>query len=249
MRGQTTGGTRAGVVAVLAVAGLMLVAVLAVWAASIGRDAVLSGDGPERMQIDTPTPTPTPSTSEGPGPPPINKLPSEPPAFFRVLALLVVAVFWLLLAVVVFFVLRGLWRQARMMRREAEAAPVEIDMLEPDQPARVSDQMERDASTQRALLEEGSPRTAIEACWHRFEVQAGEAGLARKSWETSSEFTYRMLDVVGADPHAAFTLGELYREARFSEHPLGEEARASARAALAAIQLGPRLRRASEEQS
>lgn len=241
MWGLTTDGRRAGLVAVLAVAGLMLVAVLAVWAASIGRDAVLSGDGPERMQVDTPTPTPSATASVTEGPPPVDRKPSEPPAFFRVLALLVVAVFWLLLVAVVFFVLRGLWRQARLVRREPEPEQVEMDLL--DQPAQVSEQMERDASTQRALLEEGTPRTAIEACWHRFEVQAREAGLPRKSWETSSEFTYRMLDLVGADPHAAYTLGELYREARFSEHPLGEEARTAARAALDAIQLGPRVRR------
>ncbi len=247
MRGQTTGGTRAGVVAVLAVAGLMLVAVLAVWAASIGRDAVLSGDGPERMQVDTVSPTPTPSTDATPGPPPVEREPVEPPALFSILAILVVAVFWLLLVVVVLLVLRGLWRQARLRRREPEPEPVDMDIL--DQPARVAGQMARDASIQRTLLEEGTPRTAIEACWHRFEVQAREAGLPREPWETSSEFTYRMLDLVGADPHAALTLGELYREARFSEHPLDEGARAAARAALDAIQLGPRLRRDREERS
>ncbi len=241
MRGQTTGGRRAGVVAVLAVAGLMLVAVLAVWAASIGRDAVLSGDGPERIQIDTPTPTPSVEANQAPGPPPGDREPSDPPAFLGALAVVVVALFWLLLVAGVFLALRGLWRQARLVRAEPEPAPVEMDVLA--QPARVSEQMVRDASIQRALLDEGAPRTAIEACWQRFEVQAREAGLPRKPWETSSEFTYRMLDLVGADPHAALTLGELYREARFSEHPLGEEARSAARAALASIQLSPRARR------
>ncbi|WP_426244908.1 DUF4129 domain-containing protein [Nocardioides sp. LHG3406-4] len=245
MRGQTTGGTRAGVVAVLSVAGLMLVAVLAVWAASIGRDAVLSGEGPERVQVSTVPATPTAETT-GPLPAGTDQ-PGEPPALLGVLAGLVVIAFWVLVAAVAFLVVRALWGQARLARRVTDPAPVDFDVL--DQPARVSEQMERDASIQRALLDEGTPRTAIEACWHRFEVQAREAGLPREPWETSSEFTYRMLDLVGADPHAVLTLGELYREARFSEHPLGEDARTAARAALQDIQLSPRTTRADREPS
>ncbi len=246
MRGQTTSGTRAGVVAVLAVAGVLLVAVLAVWAASIDGDTVLSGDGPARRDASTLTPSASESLS-GSAAPTEEREPKDPPWFFTVLALIVVAVFWVLLAAVVFFVVRGLWRQAKLLRKEPEPPPVEFDVL--DQPALVSRQMERDASIQRALLEEGSPRSAIEACWHRFEVQAREAGVPRKPWETSSEFTYRMLDLVGADPHAAFTLGELYREARFSEHPLGEDARVAARTALEAIQLRAGVGPAAEDPS
>lgn len=235
MQGQAADGARAGRTAVLAVAGLLLVALLAVWAASIGGEAVLSGDGPDRVAGERPTPTPTPSRSATGSPSPEDAVAGDPPALFSVLAYVVVAAFWLLVVVVGSLLLRELWRRVRGVRLEVEPDPVDIEHL--DQPALVARQMERDASVQRRILEEGEPRTAIEACWHRFEVQAREAGLPREPWETSSEFTYRMLDLVGADSHATYVLGELYREARFSEHPLGEASREAARAALAAIQL------------
>ena len=244
MRQQAGDGARAGRVAVLAVAGLLLVVLLAVWAASIGRDAVLSGDGPGRREavLDSPTPTPSPTGSASPRPETVT--PSDPPAVVAALAWLVVGAFWLLLAGLGYLLLREVWRRARAVRRDAEPDEVEIDAL--GQPASLARQMERDASVQRAILEEGEPRTAIEACWQRFEVQAREAGLPREPWETSSEFTYRMLDLVGADPAATSTLARLYREARFSEHPMGEESREAARAALAAIQLGSAIVTRSE---
>ena len=72
-------------------------------------------------------------------------------------------------------------------------------------------------------------------CWHRFERQAAAAGLVRQDWETSAEFTLRVLDLVDADSALVARLGALYREARFSDHPLGEAERAEALAALDAI--------------
>ena len=93
-----------------------------------------------------------------------------------------------------------------------------------------------DASTQRRLLAEGgTPRNAVVECWHRFETQAAAAGLARGDWETSSEYTMRVLDLVDAHQPAVTRLGELYREARFSEHELTEAHRQEALDALDAI--------------
>ncbi len=89
-----------------------------------------------------------------------------------------------------------------------------------------------DASGQRAALLEGTPRNAIVACWHRFEQQARSIGLAREPWETSSEFTLRLLDLVAAEPEAVAELAALYREARFSDHELSEATRQRASAAL-----------------
>jgi Domain of unknown function (DUF4129) len=81
----------------------------------------------------------------------------------------------------------------------------------------------------------GTPRNAIVACWDRFEEQAERAGLARRPWETSSEFTIRLLDLVSADGGSVARLERLYHEARFSEHPIGEEQRAEAVEALEAV--------------
>ena len=76
---------------------------------------------------------------------------------------------------------------------------------------------------------------AIVAAWRRFEVQGDAAGVGRERWETSSEYALRILDLVSADAGATSRLAELYREARFSEHPITEDHRAEALAALAVI--------------
>jgi hypothetical protein len=96
--------------------------------------------------------------------------------------------------------------------------------------------MATDADEQLRLLLDGQPRNAIVACWHRFEMQAVEAGLARQPWETSSEFALRMLERADVDATAVSRLMELYREARFSEHDLDESHRTAAAAALRRIQ-------------
>ena len=92
------------------------------------------------------------------------------------------------------------------------------------------------AGEQRGLLSAGgSPRNAVVEAWHLFETSAGRVGAVRKPWETSSEFTLRVLDAVHADPHAVARLAQLYREARFSEHELTEDDRAAAVEALDAV--------------
>jgi hypothetical protein len=59
-------------------------------------------------------------------------------------------------------------------------------------------------------------------------VQAEAAGIGREPWETSAEFTLRVLDLVSADERAVAELSVLYREARFSDHDLDEAARTAA---------------------
>ena len=83
----------------------------------------------------------------------------------------------------------------------------------------------------------GHPRNAIVACWDRFEEQAERVRAARQPWETSSEFTLRLLDLVSADAAAVTRLEALYREARFSTHEIDESRRDSAIEALHAIHL------------
>jgi hypothetical protein len=95
--------------------------------------------------------------------------------------------------------------------------------------------MRGDAPSQVALLLGGSARNAIVACWDRFEEQAARVGLARRPWETSSEFTLRMLDFVGADGGAVARLERLYHEARFSEHVIDEDRRMAAVEAMESV--------------
>ena len=61
-------------------------------------------------------------------------------------------------------------------------------------------------AAQRAALAGGTPRNAVVECWHRFETAAAAAGLERQDWETSSEYTIRVLDLVDADPAAVSRL-------------------------------------------
>lgn len=121
------------------------------------------------------------------------------------------------------------WRR----RPPPKATPVDFDVL--DDPDALAEEIRSDADAQFELLLGGMPRNAIVACWDRFEEQAERVGVARKTWETSSEFTLRLLDAVSADPAAVSRLEMLYREARFSEHEIDESRRESAVEALHAI--------------
>lgn len=84
-------------------------------------------------------------------------------------------------------------------------------------------------------LAEGDPRNGVVACWVALEDAAARGGLPREPSETSAEFTSRVMDTWSVPPDLVRTLGELYREARFSRHPVTEEMRRSAVAALEGV--------------
>ncbi|MEM8904838.1 MAG: DUF4129 domain-containing protein [Actinomycetota bacterium] len=92
--------------------------------------------------------------------------------------------------------------------------------------------MVEDAAAQRAALAAGSPRNGIVRCWLRLEEEVVGAGIPRDPAETSAEFTERVLTRSAVEPEAIRDLAALYREARFSEHELGEPARLAALDAL-----------------
>lgn len=126
-------------------------------------------------------------------------------------------------------------REAWVDRRRPPPRPAEVVFDVLDDPEPLIEEIRQDAADQIALLLGGTPRNAIVACWDRFEEQAERAHAARKPWETSSEFTLRLLDRVSADPVAVSRLEALYREARFSEHAIDEPRRTAAVEALEAI--------------
>ncbi len=232
-----TPGARQTWRAVAATLGACLLVVLVGWAALIGPSPVLTGQGPT-MSTTTSTPTETPPVEEeldredvaqrdyGAGTSIIANLIGGAIQVFFLVALVFVA-WWLA---------RRALRSWRLRRRFDAPPDLELEPLEDGHPERVRRTMAADAEEQLRLLIEGRPRNAIVACWHRFEVQALEAGLAPHAWETSSEFALRFLDRADVDPHAVSRLLGLYREARFSEHDLGEDDRAAAVAALRQVQ-------------
>lgn len=88
-----------------------------------------------------------------------------------------------------------------------------------------------------AAVESGTADDGVIACWVALEDAAAAAGAPRAPSETPAEFTVRVLGVAdGGVSRAELTrLAELYREARFSTHGSGEEARTEARTALVRV--------------
>jgi hypothetical protein len=227
---------RAGTLAVaLVTAGVLLAVLLVTWAASIGPSEVLRGDGSSS--------SPSALASSGSARPADDQVATEPgdhrdnAALVRVIALVLNVAALVLAVVLLARGLRWLGRVRRVRRarlaREAALGGSAFDVLEPE--VAVARELLADATGQRDALGTGTPRNAIVACWQRFEVAAAAAGIERLLWETSSEHTIRVLDLVSADPSAISRLAALYREARFSEHELTEADRAAALAALDTI--------------
>lgn len=81
-----------------------------------------------------------------------------------------------------------------------------------------------------AALERGPVGDAIVACWVGLEDAAADAGTERLPSETSAELTERVLTEHRVTARTLHRLGELYREARYSRHALGDDVRDDARA-------------------
>lgn len=79
---------------------------------------------------------------------------------------------------------------------------------------------------------EGSPRNAIVASWVRLEQAVEGDRFPHKPEETPSELVERALAAYRLDDEAIRRLAALYREARFSSHPITEEHRLEATACL-----------------
>ncbi len=160
-----------------------------------------------------------PSPRQNPGSP--IELPEWLQAIFRVI--LVAAAIAAAIAAA-----RSAWRRRPRLRWRHRAIGASDFEVLPDVAAAVVDE----AAAQRAALLGGAPRNAIVRCWLRLERDVAAAGLSRRPADTSVEFTERVLARYTVDPEAIRELAALYREARFSEHPLDEESR---RAALDAL--------------
>jgi hypothetical protein len=88
------------------------------------------------------------------------------------------------------------------------------------------------ARAQRAALGRGSPRNAIIECWLLLEAAVIDAGVQRRPADTSTELTERVLSEHDVDAAALAALAAMYREARFSDHEMGETSRQAAIEAL-----------------
>ncbi|WP_210440298.1 DUF4129 domain-containing protein [Nocardioides xinjiangensis] len=243
--------------AVVAVTGTCLLVVLLAWATLLGPDQVFTGPGPRPATTTTTAsciPPPVGTDDDGTAvPAPEDPAGREacdvpagsadgtqevverpPPLWVQVLAWLLLAALVAGVAALVLWLLATVLREVRVRRaRTEERSAVGFAVL--DEPVRVAEQVAADAAEQDAVLRDGDPRNAIVAAWHRFEVQGERAGVARRPSETSSEYAVRILDIADADTGSVSRLAQLYREARFSDHPVTESHRAEALAALAVL--------------
>ena len=82
-----------------------------------------------------------------------------------------------------------------------------------------------DAPGRLEALSAGTPAEGIIAAWARLEATLYAAGVALSVSRTSTEVSLDVLRRYSVDPVALQTLADLYREARWSRHPLTEDDR------------------------
>lgn len=89
-------------------------------------------------------------------------------------------------------------------------------------------------------LSRGTPANAVIAAWVALEDACRAAGVRDDDSRTAAELVTTVLRSHRVDRAPLDTLAALYREARFSTHPIGEEQRTSARESLVQVQAGLR---------
>ncbi|QAY62658.1 DUF4129 domain-containing protein [Xylanimonas allomyrinae] len=150
-----------------------------------------------------------------------------------------VALLWVLLLAAAFLLARSVVRRIVSGRRP-DTQPSEPDRLlggavTPgglvDLPALVD---AVDAALAR-LDDAGTPHDAVVAAWVELERASARHGWERHAFETSTEFTGRLLGVSPAPPEHVATLRRLYQQARFTTHPVTPAQVSRARAALESI--------------
>jgi type II secretory pathway pseudopilin PulG len=145
----------------------------------------------------------------------------------------------LLLAVVaiVILVVVVLWisvpRPGRWARRRRAAAPAQQTAQQAAED--LARQLARAVDAGYEDLAAGPVEDAIIACWLSLRDAALAAGVEPRQSDTPDEFVRRVLGSAQVRPAPLRELAELYREARFSAHPMTETDRAAARTALRAV--------------
>lgn len=208
------------------VVGLLLL----VWAATTGPIRMLSDSG--RRYIFVPPPQPTASPTDGfTQAPNLNELTKNVKPLYDLSWLGDLIANAVLLIVVAAVVVGLRWVWIHRWHPPEPPEEVEFDVL----PERIVEALRRDRATQLEAVAEGSPRNGIVACWLRLQEILAGAGVPLDRAETSAEFVVRALHALDLDPRPIAVLAELFREARFSQHPVEEDARARARSALEAL--------------
>ena len=138
------------------------------------------------------------------------------------------ALSYLLLALaLVVLVALGAW----CVRHRPRRRPVEAVLTTPADDARTG---AIPAAVDRALVavEQPDAREAVVQAWLLLGAAAADAGTPARAAETASEYADRLAAAHRLPAPAVHRLADLYREARFSDHPVRPDQRDAARAGL-----------------
>ncbi len=207
------------------------VAVVLVWAASTGPTGLVGGAQPPgdtsvAPRDGAPTSAPSPSAEAEPQ---ARSRPSEGGRLLADLATYVGVIVGLWFVLVLLRVL------LTMIRRRLPEEQLVLDLDPLAEADRLRESLSQDRTRHQEALDRGDVRSGIVACWVLLEESAAEAGVPRLPAETATEFVVHFLHLLDVDPRPVGALAGLYREARFSSHPMAPGSRASAEAALDSI--------------
>ncbi|MEV6924681.1 DUF4129 domain-containing protein [Dactylosporangium sp. NPDC051485] len=113
--------------------------------------------------------------------------------------------------------------------------------VEPEQPKPMTAAAGEEvmAAVEAGLVEltdtDADPRKAVIACWVRLERAAAAAGTPRLVGDSPTELVTRLLSAHQVSRPTLEGFAEVYREARYATHPVGERSRHDAIAALRQI--------------
>lgn len=142
---------------------------------------------------------------------------------------LVPIIFAVVLAAIAAFILFLVLRVVRARLRRPSIPPLAAIEGEPlITSAEVTEEPEPDAPVMRhglqlaldALDEEREPADAVVRAWLGLQEAAEASGVQRRSAETPTEFTTRVITRVHADAGAARELVDVYQAVRFGGHPI-----------------------------
>lgn len=209
----------------------LAVAVLLVLAAGTGpRGLVGSSDLPRSTAV--PPPLPTETTSVAPQDPGREARPNR----------ITDTASWGIELATTIAVIGGLWVLSMLLRfvvleigRRLPERQLVLELDPRHDLDRARESLRDDAAELREALASGEARNGIVACWVRLEDAAGEAGVTRSAAQTATELVVEFLHTLDVDPRPVAALAALFHEARFSTHPLPDDARVRAEEALAAI--------------
>lgn len=220
---------RSGRAAVLAVLGLLIVAIGATAGPLLSTHPEANKTVlPPISPSNAPSPLPTAATIRQVLPSPAVHPPAQRDSTHLQLPLAVIVVVAALLLVGLAVLL---WRTSA----GSHAAQWQPPLPSPAEPAPT---LREAAVSARAALDDGDPRSAVIRCWLALERAADTSGVPRSASDTPGELAAHVLAGHAVDAGALAQLRGLYQQARYSARPVGERERADARAAVDRVGAG-----------